>query len=143
MFRAFILSITVLAGLAYADLAAVLKEPDLERRSELALENALTSIEAARTAYNAGNDDGFKKSLAEVQESAELSYKSLQDTGKPARKKPKYFKRAEQKLRLITRKLEALEQEVNFEYRASVDPVEKRVHDLHDQVLTDIMTKKN
>ena len=49
--------ILALLLLAFADIAAVKSEPDLERRSELALANADKEIDAgAKQAYNGGDD---------------------------------------------------------------------------------------
>ena len=129
-------------GLQAADLEAIRSETRLERRSELALDHALSTVDRAREAWRAGNGSNFNQALAEVREAAELSYQSLVDTGKPARRFPKYFKRAEKSLRALAKKLDALYQEVGVDDRAAVDAVRKRASDLHDQVVLDIMSKK-
>ena len=129
------------AGL-HADLAAVKSEPRLERRSELALEHALATVDRARDAWRGSKDGEFRRALEEIREAAELSYQSLLDTGKPARRHPKYFKRAEKSLRALMKKLDALEQEVGVEGAPAVAGVHKRASDLHDQIVLDIMTRK-
>ena len=126
----------------FADLSAVMAEPDLEKRSEKALIHAEAVVDTARSAYREGSEEAYKRALGEVLSAAELSYKSLQDTGKAARRHPKYWKRAEKGLRSLMRKIQGLEQEVSFEDRAAVETIRKKVSDLHDLVLTDIMTKK-
>jgi hypothetical protein len=125
-----------------ADLEAIRSETRLERRSELALDHAASTVERAREAWRAGKGNEFTEALTEVREAAELSYQSLVDTGKPARRFPKYFKRAEKNLRALAKKLDALYQEVGVDDRAAVDAVRKRASDLHDQVVLDIMSKK-
>lgn len=129
-------------GTAFADLASIQAEPNLEKRSELAAENALQAVEKARKGYVDGRDADFKNSLSEVRESVDLCHKSLIDTGKAARRSPKYFKRAEAKLRSVIKRLEAVAQEVGIEDRQAVEDVKKHVSDVHDQILNAIMTQK-
>jgi len=131
------------APLIWADLAAVKSEPNLERRSEKALDNANTALDAARTAYKSSDLGAFKVQLNEVEESGELSYQSLKDTGKAARNSPKYFKRAEMKLHALSNRLKQLSAEVGMDERAEVESVRKKLGDLEDKLLLEIMTKKH
>ena len=57
--------------IAFADISAVKSEPDLEKRSELALANADHAIDEARQAYSSGNDQAQHAALNEVKESVE------------------------------------------------------------------------
>jgi hypothetical protein len=141
VFRA---SAVLLIGAAalQADLAAVKAEANLERRSQLALEHAEEEIAAAKKAYDAGALDEFKRLVGEIGDLAELSYDSLEETGKRARRQPKWFKRAEQKLLGVMRKLDSLEKDVSIDDRELVKDLRKRVSDVHDRLLNDIMTKK-
>ena len=141
MFRLSLMAVLFTAGLQ-ADLAAVKAEENLERRSQLALEHAEEEIAAAKKAYEAGNLDEFKRLVGEIGELAELSYDSLEDTGKRARRAPKWFKRAEQKLLGVMRRIDSLEKDVSLEDRDLVKVMRKRVSDVHDKLLNDIMTKK-
>lgn len=129
-------------GLLFADLAAVRAEPDAEKRSEMALKFAEAQIDTARKAWDDGDLPAFRSSLGEVAEAAELSYDSLDSTGKRARRSPKYFKRAEQKLRLLIRRIDGLEKAVGVDERAPVAAASKRLHDVQDRVLNDIMGHK-
>jgi hypothetical protein len=124
------------------DADLVNQEPDLEKRSELALAHAEKAIEQARKAYTAGEIEAFQSGLNEAASLARISYKSLQDTGKPARKKPKYWKRAEKKLRELVRRAGSFEKDVSLEDRPAVQALEQELSDLRDRVLNDIMTKK-
>lgn len=129
-------------GGAPAEYPAVMAEPNLEKRSELALAEAETAITAAKQAYDQQKADEFRTRLVDVEQLAELSYKSLQDTGKRARRSPKYFKRAELRLRTIMRRLTGLGGEVSVDDRPLVESALARVNGVHEQLLHDIMTKK-
>jgi hypothetical protein len=125
-----------------ADMSTVTAEPNLEKRSYLAIQHAGMELDAARKAYSDDNMAEFKQRVAEIGDLAELSYKSLQDTGKKARKSPKWFKRAEQGLRKLLRGVDNLEKDVSLEDRPMVESVRKRMQVVHDNLLHDIMTKK-
>ena len=120
----------------------VRKEANLEKRAGIALEYADYTVDAARKAYHAEDDKLYTAALTSVGDAVSLSYKSLQETGKAARRSPKHFKRAELKLRQLIRRLEALENEVDFESRPLVADAKKRIQGVHEQLLADIMTKK-
>jgi hypothetical protein len=122
------------------DLAAIKLEPNLERRSERALENASSAMDLARDASSAairktGGSDG-------VRDSVDLAYQSLVDSGKSARRNPKFFKKAELKTRELMRRLHGLSQAVDADDRAFVDTVHDRVSKVHDDLIQDIMQKK-
>lgn len=132
------------ATLCWAEVpASVLAEPDLEKRSELALKAVDDTITSASKAYASGEDPkAFEQHLATVEELTRLSLKSLNDTGKHASKKPKYFKRAELKLRSLLRRMSTLSSEVSVEDRARVETAIKTMTEVHEQLLHDIMSKR-
>ena len=127
--------------IAFADISTVKSEPDLEKRSELALANADRAIDEAKEAYNNGNDKAELTALTEVQESVEASYDALEHTNKAPRKS-KYYKNAELKVRALMRRLSSFRDEVGFEARQSVDAVIKKLSDVHDQLINDVMSKR-
>ena len=127
--------------IAFADIIAVKSEPDLEKRSELALANADRAIDEAKEAYNSGNDKAQQAALIEVQESVATSYDALEHTNKAPRRS-KYYKNAELKVRALIRRLSSFREEVSFETRQSVDTVLKKLSDVHDQLINDVMSKK-
>jgi hypothetical protein len=127
---------------AFADIAAVKAEPNLERRSQLALDEAESRVGTAKQTYEEGKLQEFRQAVTEIGDLAELSYSSLEETGKRARRNPKWFKRAEQKLLVLIRKVDSLEKDVSIEDRQFVSSVKNRVNEVHDNVLHDIMTKK-
>ena len=126
----------------HADIAAVKAEPNLERRSQMALDEAENGVADAKKNYDAGKLPEFRQAVGLVAELAELSYTSLEQTGKRARRSPKWFKRAEQRLLVLLRKLDSLEKDVSIEDRSLVTDVRKRVSEVHDRILHDIMTRK-
>jgi len=138
-----LLALILATSLVWADLTEVKNEPNLEKRSERALENANTAIDEARKAYKSSDLGAFKSRIHEIEESAELSYQSLEDTGKAARRSPKFFKRAEMKMHSLAKRLEALGTEVSLEDRAAIDSVRKTLSDLEDKIVFEIMTKKH
>lgn len=133
--------VTLLIFLAFADLAAVKSEPDLNRRSELALINADEKIDQARQAYQAGNEPAEDAAILEVAESVTVCYDALEKThGAP--RKSRYFKHAELKVSALMRRLSGFRDEVSFDFRPKVDDVLKRLSDIHDELLSDIMSRK-
>lgn len=137
----------VLAGCLFssalhADLTKARAESNLERRSMLALGNAAAAYQTARSAYQKGDNDAVAAAAAEIQESVDLAYTSLTQTGKNPRKSPKWFKRAEIETRDLSRKLDSLQQEMGFAERPVLDKVKARVQQVHDDLLLGLMEGK-
>jgi hypothetical protein len=124
------------------DLGAVKNEPNLERRSDRALDNANTALDSARDAYSAADLAKTQSALEEAGESVELAYHSLERTGKDARRSPGPFKRAELRTRELLRRLEGLRESFSVADRQTVDRVRDRVAEVHDDLLKAIMGKK-
>ena len=140
-----LISLLVLASAGATDTGdypTVMAEQNLEKRSELALKEADARITAAKLAYDDQKMQEFRSQIAQSQELVELSYKSLVDTGKRARKSPKYFKRAEKNIRALMRRLDSLALEVGLENREVVTAAHKEMNVVHDNIVHDIMTKK-
>jgi hypothetical protein len=123
------------------DLASVKSEPNLEKRSELALTNANTALDSARDAYGQGDLDKTQANLDEVLDSVDIAYQALSDTGKDPRK-DRFFKRAELRTRELIRRLEGLGQTMSVADRGTVDKVRDRISEIHDNLLKGIMSKK-
>jgi hypothetical protein len=123
------------------DLGSVKLEPNLERRSEMALDNANVELDAARHAFNAGDDEKMEAALDQVGESVDLSFQSL-DEGVKNPRNNRVFKRAELRTRELLRRLEGLSSLVGLEERTRVERVRDRVAAIHDKMLASIMAKK-
>ena len=125
-----------------ADLEKVKAEPNLEKRSRLALENADRALKNAREAYNKGELKETAALVTEVQDSVLLAETSLKETGKNPRKSPKWFKRAEIQSRDLLRKLDAFGQEMSVDDRSMLGPVKANVQRVHEDLLIGIMEGK-
>jgi len=124
------------------DLASVQQEPNLERRNQMAIECANSALDAARAAYQANDMEKTRASLDEVGEAVNLAYSSLKQTGKEARRDPKFFKRTELATRQMLRRIEGMAESMNFEDRSLTDKLRERVAAIHENLLQDIMAKK-
>ena len=130
------------ASLWAIDLNSVQQEPNLEKRNQLAIECANSALDTARTSYQANDLDKTRVSLDEAGEAVSLAYNSLKQTGKEARRDPKFFKRTELATRQLLRRIEGMAEGMNFEDRALVDKLRERVTAIHENLLQDIMAKK-
>lgn len=130
------------AALCAADLASIQQEPSLERRSQLAMDYAGAALDAARSAYQSSDLEKTKASLGEVGDAVDLAYDSLQQTGKEARRDPKFFKRTELATRQLLRRIEGMAESMSFEDRAIAEKVRDRVAAIHDDLLQGIMAKR-
>ena len=135
------MTILLALWIAFADIASIQAEPDLEKRSELALAHADAQVDAARQAYGAPDMKAEQAALDEILRSVELSFDALEHTGKTPRKS-KYYKRAELKVQALLRRLNTFKDDVGVEDRSSVEVVIRRLQEIHDQLLTEIMSKK-
>ena len=125
-----------------ADLTQVQAEPNLEKRSRFALENAERALQASRQAYTAGDVKQAGAMLKELGESVELAEKSLDESGKNPIKSPKYFKSAEIKTGSLVRRIDAFSRDMSFEDRPMADKIKEQVQATHDRLLQGIMVGK-
>ena len=110
-----------------ADLAAVKAEPNLEKRSEKALVYAGELLTAMRGELDRHDVAKIKEQLVEFQGAIDLSVDSLAATGKNARNNPKYFKRAEVRLRELNRRLATFKSDMDLDDRHLLDDVREHV----------------
>ncbi|HUP03770.1 MAG TPA: hypothetical protein VMU19_07265 [Bryobacteraceae bacterium] len=131
-----------LAETARAQLAAAMAEPDLEKRSGLALENASEALKAAQKAYDSDEDAKVKALGEEIVASVDLAAASLDQTGKDPRSHPKWFKRAEISTRDLLHRLEDFQAKMSYMDRGLLDPVKAQVQKVHDRLLLGLMEGK-
>jgi hypothetical protein len=131
------------AGPVRADLKQAMAEPNLERRSKLALDNAAAAYQTARAAYDAGENEKVAAAANEITESVDLAYASLMKTGKDPRKSPKWFKQAEIETRNLLRRLETFQQQMSFADRELLDKTKAKVQQVHDDLLVGLMEGKH
>lgn len=142
--RAIVLTAAALAA-SLATLGASLpqarSEPNLEKRSDLAMDNAHLALDKAREAYKAGDIDATKTALDEVNESVDLSYDSLANSGKDPHKSGA-FKRAEMKARELMRRLDGLKETAAAVDQEIFDALRSKVSSIHDDLLNGILIKR-
>jgi hypothetical protein len=122
-----------------ADLKRALAEPDLEKRSKLSLDNAVAAYQAARDAYRKGDAQQAQAYIDEVEQSIDLAYQSLNDTGKNPRKSPRWFKNAELATRDLSRRIAGFQEEMSYTDRPMLDKLKARVQQVHDDLLLGLM----
>jgi len=127
---------------ARADLKQVLAEPNLEKRSKLALDKASAALKRVREAYQKGDLDAVRADVAEALESVNITEKSLNETGKDPRRSPKWFKRAEMETRDLGRRIDSVQQEMSYTDRPLLDPLKTRTLQVHDALLVGLMEGK-
>jgi hypothetical protein len=126
----------------HADLKSAKAEPDLGKRSKLALDNASAMLKALREAYNAGERQRVTEAADEYVDSVNLASESLKATGKNPRRSPKWFKQAEIATRDLLKKLDTLQHDLNFEDRSVLDRAKARTQEVHDELLLGLMEGK-
>src|ERR1039458_2258165 len=126
------------AGVLRADLKRAMAEPNLEKRSGLALDNAAAALKAAREAYDKNDSDLTAKDAAEIQESVDLAYDSLVQSGKNPRNSS-WCKKAEISTRDLSRRLESFQEQMSYSDRPMLDAVKAGVQKVHDDLLMSVM----
>lgn len=128
--------------LGLADIAGLKTEPNLGKRSDLALEDANRAIDEARAAYQAGDAKKTDADLLEVREAVNVCLESLENSGQRPRTS-KYYKNAEIKLRLLLRRLNNFRDEMSVDDRKPAEDDVSRLQEVHDRLLNEIMSKKS
>lgn len=141
--RNIVLAVLVAAtGPAWAGLDEVRAEPNLEKRSVLAMDNAVAALREARAAYNAGDLAKVGAKAKEIEESVDLANAALEKTGKDPRRSPKWFKHAEIQSNELLRSIEGLEHDMSLEDRPILEKTKERVQQVHDILLAGLMGGK-
>jgi len=133
----FILPLAALGG----DLDAVKAEANPVRRVELGLDYANESLDKAKSLYANAEYAKSKDSVAQVLQGAEVSYEALRSTGKDPRKNSRDFKRFEQRIQALVRRLKGFSLEVSVEDREAIRKVETRLEDINDEIVSGIFKK--
>jgi hypothetical protein len=140
--RRYVVAILLLSGQwAQADLKRAMAEPNLERRSGLALENAAAALKSARAAYDKGDNDEVAKDAAEVLESVNLAAASLEQSGKNPRRSI-WYKKAEISTRDLSRRIQDFQNGMSYVDRPMIDKLKARVQEVHEELLMGVMEGK-
>jgi hypothetical protein len=130
------------ADVLQADLKKARAEPDLEKRSKLAMDNAFAAYQTARDSYQKGELEQVRASIQEIGQSVDLAYQSLNATGKNPRRSPKFFKSAELETRELSRRLASFQDQMSYTDRTLLDGVKEIVQQVHDELLLGLMEGK-
>jgi hypothetical protein len=129
--------------LGAADLETVKKEPDLQKRSNLALDVAVAALKDARALpAEGGSSADLQKDMDTMIAAVELSLQSLRDTGKRPNKLTPYYKRGELKTHEMQKQMENLVQALAFDNRPPAEKAQARLNVLHDEFLFGVMSGK-
>jgi hypothetical protein len=140
--KRFALAVLLLSGgWLHADLKRAMAEPNLEKRSGIALENAASALKSARAAYEKGDNDQVAKDAAEVLESVELAATSLTQSGKNPRRSA-WYKKAEISTRDLSRRLQDFQDQMSYVDRPLLDKVKARIQEVHEELLLGVMEGK-
>jgi hypothetical protein len=142
MIRMIAVALAFVTVMSASELDAIKAEPNLEKRSDKALKFAADQIDAATSAYAAGDVEKSKAALQDTLDAVELAYASLKETGKNPRRSPKHFKRAEVRTREMLRRMHSIETDFSVDDRGMIEKVEARVQQIHDELLASIFKKK-
>jgi hypothetical protein len=77
-----------------------------------------------------------------VEQSVDLAYESLEQTGKNPRNSPRYFKSAEQETSDLGRRIDGFQQDMSYDERPMLDKLKARVQQVHDNLLLQLMEGK-
>ncbi len=129
--------------LGAVDLEAVRKEPDLQKRSELALDAAAEALKHARTLpAEGGSVADLQLDMDTMVQAVELSLQSLHDTGKRPNKLGRFYKKGELRTRDMLKQLDNLVQAIAFDNRPPAEKARDRLVVLHDEFLFGVMSGK-
>jgi hypothetical protein len=114
-------------------------EPNLGKRSMMALDHAFDALTQARDAYAKGQNEQVEVFARQILESVELAETSLHETGKNPRKNPKWFKKAEGSTRDLLRRLDGFQQSMDVTDRPILDAVKAKVQQVHEDLLLGVL----
>jgi hypothetical protein len=123
-------------------IAILFQQVNLEQQARLALDKADKALSEAKAAYATHDLDKTKALVQEMLADVVLAEKSLADTGKDARRRPKQFKYGETKTREMLKRIDSLENDMDIDDRESVAAAKVKVQEIHDEWLLGIMGAK-
>jgi hypothetical protein len=123
-------------------IAILFQQVNLEQQARLALEKADKALTEAKAAYATHDLDKTKALVQEMLADVVLAEKSLADTGKDARRRPKQFKYGETKTREMLKRIDSLENDMDIDDREPVAAAKVKVQEIHDEWLLGIMGAK-
>lgn len=123
-------------------LAILFQQVNLEQQARMALDKADKALTEAKAAYATHDLEKTKALVQEMLADVVLAEKSLADTGKDARRRPKHFKYGETKTREMLKRIDSLENDMDIDDREPVVAAKLKVQEIHDEWLLGIMGAK-
>jgi polyhydroxyalkanoate synthesis regulator phasin len=111
-------------------------EHNPSKRSALALDLAASALEDASDCYKSGNVHKGDAELEEMTKDLRECVSSLRAAHKSGN-----YKKAELKVASLQRRLHDLVSDLSIENRGWAEQTERTVDEIHDQILTGVMTK--
>jgi len=129
-----LVSSLLLMGQSAAD--EVKNESNPGKRSELSIEAANRTLDEARAAYLAGNSKQGDSDMHAVETLADECLSSVEQA-----KKYRYWKKAELKVRQLTRRVETLSDDLGYDERGKAQELRAHLDQIHDKLLAGVMRK--
>jgi hypothetical protein len=123
-------------------LAMLMQQPNLEQQARMYLDKADKSLTEAKDAYGKHDLELTKSLIQEMQNDVELAEKSLADTGKNARRRPKQFKYGETKTKEMLKRITTLENDMDIDDRPMLAEAKVKVENIHDEWLLGVLGAK-
>lgn len=142
MMKTLIILLAAGVGLGATDLKTVRSEPNLEKRAKLAVDYAMEEFGVARTSYDKGDTAATGEALQQIQAAVETARDALNESGKNPRRHARPFKTVETATHDLLRRLDGLENAMDFEDRKLIEAPKAKVQEIHDQWVTEIITGK-
>lgn len=130
------------ASLWAMDLKTVQSEPNLEKRAKLAVDYAGEEFGVARTSYDKGDTAATAEALQQMQAAVEMARDALDESGKNPRRHARPFKTVETATHELLRRLEGLQNAMDYEDRKIIEGPLAKVQEIHDQWVTQIISGK-
>ena len=126
----------VATGCAQSSLSELKAQHDPGKRSEMALNFADSAFDNARDFYSKGEIDkgdaqleDMTNALNECVVSAETAHKA------------RFFKKAEQNVALLQRRIKTLMDDLEFQKRGWAEYTNRKLEEIHDKLLAGVMAK--
>lgn len=142
MIKKLVVLLAAAASVWATDLKTVQSEPNLEKRAKLAVDYAGEEFGVARTAYDKGDTAATAEALQHLQAAVEMARDALDESGKNPRRHARPFKTVETATHALLRRLEGLQNAMDYDDRKMIEGPLAKVQEIHDQWVTQIISGK-
>ena len=125
-----------------SDLDRIRSEPNLDKRCWLALRSASDAYDEMKAAYDGQGAHTIRLHAARIQDSVRIAYECLIGTGKDSRARVRTFKKAVLEIRLLLRKLDGFQQEIEAQDRSMLGPTTSAVQQTYDALFLALVERR-